>query len=120
MRGFVTFLAAAAIAAPAMAFDLQVGQQLTVEGHPLAVDQIEFKAEAGEATKLQVALDILPPGTELDDAAHAAVSQALCRRVAGAPLVVLGIPVEEIEILLWVVTIDGYSTSRNGLWPTTC
>lgn len=124
MMRSLAFMAAAvfagAVAAPAMAFEFSLGHEYRLDGNAVAGESLSFEFEADEPATLELAFDILPPGTELDDAAHEAMAGALCQEFAGEPLTVLGIPVEAVQITLWVVTIDGSSTSRNALWPITC
>lgn len=120
MKRLVGALAASAIAAPAIAFEFPLGHEYRLEGNVVAAESLSFEAEADEPATLELAFDILPPGTELDDAAQEAMAGALCQEFAGEPLTVLGIPVEAVQITLWVVTVDGSSTSRNAIWPITC
>lgn len=120
MQGLVWAVAAAVIAAPALAFDLSPGDRLSVEGHELGVHAIAFDVATDEPARLDVDLDMLPFGTELDGAVADRVTAALCKRIgAGGRLEVLGMPVEEIRITLYLVEVDGNSTSRSGM-PLHC
>jgi hypothetical protein len=106
----------AVLAAPAAAFDLRPGAEITVGKQRLVLHEIEFSAEDGEPPELELAFDIMPYGRTLEGERLERVGQGACGALGIAPgaLEVLGMTVEAISIVLYTVTKDGDSTSRSG------
>lgn len=102
--------------APAAAFDVKPGQELTVNRQMFGVHAVTFRAVAGEPAELQVDLDILPAGRELKDGRAERVTAAVCRTLGldGTPPSVLGILAEKVSITLYTVKTEGGSTERSG------